>query len=348
MRAAMMPVDGAGHEPPSAIRRVLAWLARLPLLTEAQLGALAGEEDQQVRALLRLLAQQGLVQSVIADSPEFAEALRLYHLTKAGERAAARRVGVGVTDLARSLPMERDEHLSRLARVETAVGVTDTLAMLADAARRAERADGTAPALDDAGGTHWAPHRGRPDVFPPSCEAWVRLRAGNLRATALLAWDRAGAPRAHRRARIAAWYRADERRDAPWGPSLPPILMVCPHQEVAAQWHDLVDASAASRGRPLLRIGVTTVSELVCQGPLAHVWRRPHDGTRVGLADILTWQDMPLTLTWPEPTVSMTHQLAFDLSTANGGDEDVRQHAPSRAGAETLCLEPVMNCSLLR
>lgn len=339
MRAATMPAASAASESGPAMTRALGWLARLVLLTEAQLGALLGldEDEWQVRGLLGALGRERLVGSVIVDSPEFPEALRLYHLTDAGVRTVAGHMGVSVADLADRLPVRLEEFLARLARVETALGVADALAMLADAAHGSDPGGSATVTLVDAGGTHWAPHRGRAAVSLPGIEAWVRLRAGSLRATALLAWDRAGAPRGHRRERVTAWYRADEGRDARWGTSLPPLLVVCPDDRLADQWGSLFDGSAARRGRDLLRAAITTWPELANRGPLAPIWRRPSRCSRADLAELLVWEGETALHAQPDVVRGVSHlprrqdQPLFGNATA--GLAGTMQVMGSRVGA---------------
>jgi hypothetical protein len=298
MHGATTPAAGADTE--RLIRAALAWLARLPLLTEPQLSLLLGCGDGAARTALCELHRCRLASSVVVDSPEFIEPLRLHHLTVAGVEAVAQQLGVGRACLAERLPVTRDELLIRLARVETAVGLTDVIAALADDLRYpAAAGNGAEIALDDAAGTLWAPHRGRLSAFPESVEAWMRFGAGSMRATMLLAWDRAGAPRAHRRERAAAWYRADELQDAPWGPTLPPLVVVCPDERVIAHWEALLDGSAARRGRTVLQVAYTTATELLIHGPLARIWRLLGGSRRVALRDVLAWNDMASARRWP-------------------------------------------------
>jgi hypothetical protein len=298
MHGATMPNVATTHS--TRIGAALGWLARLPLLTEGQLGVLLGQGDWDIRALLRELGRQELVSAASLDSPEFAEALRLYSLTGSGIDALARQMDLEPAVLAARLPVARAELLARLARVETAVGIADTLAMLVDDLRR-RVADGTrvGVTLADAGTTHWAPQRGCPRLAPPAVEAWGTLRVGGLQAPFLLAWDRAGAPRAHRRDRVAAWYRADEERSAPWGPELPPVLVVCPAERTVAQWRALVWASAERRGRGCLRTGVTTVAAVTTRGPLGPIWRWSRDDVEREPFDVLVWHGTPSSTTKP-------------------------------------------------
>ncbi len=280
----------------------LGWLARLPLLTATQLGGLLGRDEYTARALLAAAHGQGLVARVVVDSPEFPAALRLHYLTVAGVATWAHALGLAPAALTNRWPVSRAELLTRLVRVETAVGLADTLAMLATDLDRAAgsggsgRPGGVAGAgvrLEDAGTAWWTPRRGQPARVPPGVEAWAHPRVGGSRARFGLAWDRAGAPRAHRRARVAAWHRADERRDAPWGATLPPVLMVCPDVDAVAQWHDLLDSGAVRRGRALLPVVCATLPDLVAHGPLGRVWRRP-GGVPIPLQDLCLWEVAPV------------------------------------------------------
>lgn len=287
MHGAMTRGAGAMHE--GCVQIALGWLARLPLLTEAQLGVLLGVDEWDARAVSSELRRRGMSGSVMVDSPEFDAALRLSYLTDRGVAALARVTNMSLATLTDRVPVARTELLARLARLETAVGIADTVAMLADdLRRRSATADGTGMVLDDAGTTRWASHRGQLSGMPPAIEGWGQVRVGSMRASFLLAWDRAGAPRAHRRDRVAAWYRSDDASGAPWGPALPPVLIVCPDERIVAQWLDLLDASAARRNRTFLRVGLATVAELHTRGPLAQVWRRPGGG-REALLDMMSW-----------------------------------------------------------
>lgn len=301
------------------IRATLAWLTRLPLLTEAQFSLLLGCGDGAARTALGNLHRRRLASSIVVDSPEFMEPLRLHYLTDAGAGAPAARSAVGCAPRAEVAPAARAELLAHLARVETAVGIADSVAMLADDLRRYGGDEGGAAiALEDAGSARWALHRGRMPATPPGVEAWARLRAGSLRATVLLAWDRAGAPRAHRRARLAAWYRADDDPEAPWGASLPPLLLVCPNARIIAEWEELLDGSAARRGRGLLRAACTTVPELTIRGPLDRIWRCP-DGARAALLDLLVWEDAAAVRVRPSVTWAMWRPVRRQAPSASGG-----------------------------
>jgi hypothetical protein len=337
MRGAMMPSAGTGAERLSG--EALAWIARLPLLTEAQLGQLLGIGDWTVRSMLGELRRHRLVTSVVADSPEFVEPLRLYHLTNAGTDVVAQQLGAGRTDGDCELPATRDELLARLIRAEATVGLADVIAMLADALRdHAVSNHGRGISLDAAGSTLWAPHRGRSSAFPESADAWVRLRVGSLRATVLLAWDRASVPRAHRRARVAAWYRADDTPHAPWGASLPPVLVVCPNDRAVAEWTNLFDTSAGRRGRDLLRAAATTLPELAARGPLDQVWRQAGSGVRTTLPEMLTWRALEsVGAVWPsvEPAIGQQPRRQVPRVIHGTADRSPGEMPMERSGTST-------------
>lgn len=289
MRGATTRDGSADHERTGAA--ALRWLARLVLLTERQLAIMVGRDEWDTRTVLRELRGRGLVASVIVDSPEFREALRLYHLTHAGVVVLVDQADLESDVLPDVASVVRAELLAHLARVETAVGVADAVTMVANDLRRpAGDCRSAAIVLEDAGSTGWAPHRGWPIARMPQVEAWARLRAGSLSATVHLAWDRVGAPRAHRRARVAAWYRADENRAATRRIVLPPVLVICPDESAMAEWSALIDESAARRGRSLLSAALTTVSMFTTHGPLERIWRRPGDHDAIGLLDLLVWE----------------------------------------------------------
>lgn len=299
MPEATMPIAVSSTD--AEVGDALLWLARLPLLTEAQAGRLLDRDEVDARALLRVLRRRGLAADLSVDSPEFPEALRLSHLTDAGVDALASGLGVRPVDLQNWLPVTRAELLARLARVETAVGVADTLAMLAAELRGSPAVGGAGVRLEAAGTTHWAPHRGRPSLTPPAVEAWGRLRVGSLRAHILLAWDRASAPRAHRRTRVAGWYRADDQPGTS-NPVVTPTLIICSSTGATAEWESLLDRSAERRGRGRLRYALTVVTDLTAHGPLARIWRCPGDGKQVDLSTVLDWRATASVSDWPAVT----------------------------------------------
>lgn len=313
---------------------ILHWLARFPLLGEDHLQALIGCDERSMARHLAVLRAHDLIGTVTPDSPEFACPQRLYHLTAMGAAATADAVGMSLVELAKRLPVGRSELLARLVRVETVVAVAGFVAALAEELRGEDEAG-----LEDAWGTHWASSAGLPTV-PPLVEACVRVHAGSASASFLLAWDRAGAPAAHRIRRIAAWSRADEERDAAWGPSLRAILVVCPDERTASHWAFAVQRSAARRGRPALPLSLTLTSEVAAYGPLHAHWRQLGERRATGLLDRLAWRTGPLACQGrPAPRIAVSRPTSAAPATPpqaekrlGTGYRSVTQATPGRSG----------------
>lgn len=287
MRAAM-PRSACSSDD-QYLSAALSWVARFPLLGEAEFAALLGADDWTTAAVLREVRRRDMVASVLVDSPEFEASERLFYLTDSGVAALAERMHTHPDIVRHAFPVSRAELLARLARLETAVSVARFVATLADNLRR----HGDGITLEEAWSTHWAPRQvGRTDE-PPGVEAYGRLRQGAHVAAFALAWDRAAAPYPHRRQRVAAWYRADDLRDAPWGRALPPVLVICADDRLITEWTQAAARSADRRRREALRLAVARSDDLNVRGPLRARWWGPGGGRCVTLLDLLAWRVVP-------------------------------------------------------
>jgi DNA-binding MarR family transcriptional regulator len=283
MHAATHAINANGD----AAAMLLWWLGCLPVMEEEQLQAILGVDRWTMTGALRDLGQGGLTGWLVVDSPEFAAPRRVHYLTGAGTSALARMLGCTGSELEQSLPIDRRELLSRITRVETALGIADFIVALAAGLR-----DEQAACLVEARGSHWA--RRRQPASVPAVDAHVRLRLWETSAGFGLVWDRAASPAAYRRRRVAAWYRADDAHHRT-GQTMPPVLIVCPTERTVDDWTGAVERSAARRARELLPIALATADDVAAQGPLASGWRRPGSDRRLDLLDCLAWRTAPAT-----------------------------------------------------
>ncbi|MDP2950540.1 MAG: replication-relaxation family protein [Chloroflexota bacterium] len=280
MKAIAPAADARGAD---TLARALLWLGRLPFLEEEGLAALLGVDRFVAQRALASLGEAGWTDWVVPASPEL-DARRFYYLTEAGVDALARAMGADREDVESRYAVSRRELLARVARVETAAALNAFFADMAEVVREDEEVT-----LEDARSLPWTRCPGG-RWWPPGVEAYGALRSGCWRAPFFVAWDRAGAPMAHRRMRVAGWYAylASERN--PWGvEGLPPILMVCPSEREATQWGLAVESSADRRRIAPLAVYIGTASEIFGLGALGAVWRRPDGQRRATLVDRLRW-----------------------------------------------------------
>lgn len=261
----------------------LLWLARLPFLEEEGLAALLGVDGFAAHKAVASLHEAGWADWIMPTSPEL-DARRFYYLTQGGVHALARAMGANMEDIESRYAVRRRELLARMARLETAAALN---AFFADAAQVVREDEDVS--LDEARSLPWT----RCPVarwWPPGVEACGSLRSGCWHAPFFVAWDRAGAPTAHRRTRVAGWYAYLVSKGNPWGvDGLPPILVVCPSEREAAQWGLAVESSADRRGIAPLAAYVGTASEVFRLGALGAVWRRADGHRRAALVDRLRW-----------------------------------------------------------
>jgi hypothetical protein len=281
----MHAVTRANSANDDAAIALLWWLACLPVIEEEHLQAIVGIDRWTLGGALRDLGRGGLTAWLVVDSPEFAAPRRVHYLTDAGTSALARMLGCTAADLEQLLPVGRRELLSRITRTETALGIASFIAALAVGLRDEETA-----CLVEARASHWAWRS--PPASLPAVEAQVRLRVGETSAGFSLVWDRAAAPAAQRRRRVAAWYHADDAHHRT-GQTIPAVLIVCPNERTIGDWTAAVERSAARRARELLPIALTTADDVAAQGPLALCWRRLGSDRRLDLLDCLSWRATP-------------------------------------------------------
>jgi hypothetical protein len=261
----------------------LLWLARLPFLEEEGLAALLGVDGFVAQKALARLREAGWTDWVIPTSPEL-DPRRFYYLTEDGVDALARAMGASREDVESRYAIGRRELLARVARLETAAALNAFFADIAEVIREDEEVS-----LDEARSLPWTRCPGA-RWWPPGVEAYGALRSGCWQAPFFVAWDRAGAPMAHRRMRVAGWYAYLVSEGNPWGvDGLPPILVVCPSEREAAQWGLAVQSSADRRHIASLAVYIGIASEVFGLGGLGAVWRRPDGRRRATLADRLRW-----------------------------------------------------------
>ena len=125
--------------------------------------------------------------------------------------------------------------------------------------------------------------------FPAGAEAYACLRMVSARAPLFVAWDRAGAPAAHRRLLLARWAEFWESSGL-WGRGgAPPVLVAAAGPDELGQWGEAARARAEAAGvaLPLL---LTTVAELEVSGASGAIWRTPDARDPAPLAERLYWR----------------------------------------------------------
>jgi DNA-binding PadR family transcriptional regulator len=250
---------------------------------------LLGLGEREARSLLSGLHHRGWLESTQAESPDL-EPGRSYALSRQGAQALAAALGLAPQKLELAFPTAETELAQRLGRIEIMVGVNRIVAELAAALDREEAVE-----LED---LRALPSR-RPSWawWPADVQAYGCLRAGEIVAPFFIAWDRAGAPTAHRRKRVASWSRFRDS-EQPWGhDGIPSILIVCPSEKETLEWEQAVLASAGRRSSKPLPVLLTEVDAVFAADPLEEVWRRAGDLQESSLTDLLAWRwSMP-----PEP-----------------------------------------------
>jgi len=260
----------------------VSWLARLPFLGADELSLLLAATRPQAMKLLGKLRRLGWVEHVETSSPEL-EPDRLYALTEGCLPTMAQRLELSGGELEMSFPVGRKETLERLVRLETAVGLNRFAAELVVGAR-----DDVEVELEDVRSLPW--WRPTQAWWPPNVEGYGCLRWGPWHAPFFVAWDRAGAPRFHRKRRVASWYTFRDTHH-PWGrDDIPPILVVCPGQAEAEQWSRALLASCDRREVAPLPVFLADVASVLREGPLGPVWRRPDGRVRAHLCERLVWR----------------------------------------------------------
>ena len=167
--------------------------------------------------------------------------------------------------------------LARLQRLETVAGLNRFLTELVVATVPDIELD-----LADAQSIPWTASR-TDSCWPPDVEAYACLKWLNWSLPAFIAWDRAAAPPAHRRKRVAGWYTyALSRR---WDTM--PILVVCPGEREADEWAQAIVNSADRRGCPPLTAFLTT-ARAAQTDPTGEIWRKAQGLAEASLFDRLT------------------------------------------------------------
>ena len=184
----------------------LQWFARLPLLRADDVQTLTGAHEADVRRALEALARFGWIERVRASSPEFDEEYARFVLRDVAVPAFIQTFQLDEEEARRSWPIGRNENLAHVSHLEITDYVNGLLVSLVDCHRDALTAVVDVRAL---------PHsrRDAESWWPRDVEGYGCLAYGNRFAHFFVAWDRAGAPSVHRRARVRAWYDAAQAYD---------------------------------------------------------------------------------------------------------------------------------------
>lgn len=119
-----------------------------------------------------------------------------------------------------------------------------------------------------------------------------------------IAWDAAGAPDAHRRARVRSWYDALAAADH-WGSGqLPPILLVCPGRAQERVWRDAIVSTARRRDAYPLSVAVTT-PEAAGSDDVLGEWYWLDEEATLTIEDVLVPRKLQPPLTAPRPRLDL-------------------------------------------
>lgn len=264
----------------------LGWFLRLPLLGAYELAMLMDEDEEDARRLIAELSDAGWLEYGVVSSPEV-EPDRLFFVSAGGLSVLASALDCSTRALTDCLPVGARNIRACWQRVEITVGVNRFLAEMVAATRRSSR-------LRLASMLHLPRCSRQPVWFPRDVEAYVCLRVGQTYAPFFVAWDRAGAPIAHRRKRISAWH--DFRRShQPWGyEGMPSIAVLGANPATSRQWEQALLSAGANRDEPSLPALVTEIDSLFSADPLDVIWRAPLSRGYMPLAEQLRWrQDIP-------------------------------------------------------
>ncbi len=227
------------HEQRTLEARTLRWIARLPLLREADFPVVTGAHEADTRRALHTLRRLGWIERVRVHSPEFDDHTRYLLRVEAVPQFAAV-FQLEEAEVRRNWPVGWSENLAHVTHVEITDLVNGLIVAVVEHYRDTDVALVDVRALPHArrDATSWS---------PPNVEAYGCLRFGEQFAHFFVAWDRVAAPGAHRRARVRAWYDSAEARNH-WGEGrLPTILLVVPSREQEAEWDGAVSATAERR-----------------------------------------------------------------------------------------------------
>lgn len=266
-----------GDERAALLARGLEWVRRLPLLRDRELGLLLGLAEADARFLLWDLARELRVTSTAHSSAELDPRARLWFAcADAGDPTTS------------GAPSRRADLLDRIARIEITAGVNRLLARVGADARDAHGAElAAATSLPFA-----APRSER--WWPPGVEAYGCLRAGRLSAPFFVAWDRPGAPDAHRRQRVANWALAHDDVTRAWtDTAIPPVLVVCADERSRVVWEREIERRAERSEGVGPHVLVTTALEVRDAGEAAAIWRAPGRPDATPLVEGLRWAECP-------------------------------------------------------
>jgi hypothetical protein len=256
-------------------------LARHPLLTSDQIGALLDTSHRRVSALQMGLVRRGWLKQLKTDASVLNPTtgrLRLFELTLAGTRQSLRRLGLQSTEAARHHGYLA--HSSRVRRrmlrhLAHTVGANQFFVDLVLAARRVTRAGGDDSLLEWRSAAACARGRCRPDSF--GC-----YRRGDARCGFFLEYDRATERPREYAAKLDAYYRfRDTGAAAREFVSFPTVLVISTSVRAEDQIaYQAYLAAERNGGRPLpVLLTTTDLVRVTVFGILGPVWRTPSPAT---------------------------------------------------------------------
>lgn len=268
----------------------LRWIARLPLLREADFPLVTGAHEADTRRALQTLRRLGWIERVRVHSPEFDDHTRYLLRAEAVPQFAAV-FQLEEEEVRHNWPVGWRENLAQVTHIEITDLVNGLLVSMVEHYRDTDVALIDVRALPHArrDATSWS---------PPHMEAYGCLRFGEQLAHFFVAWDRVAAPTAHRRARVRAWHDCAEARNH-WGERrLPTILLVVPSRPLEAEWDGAVSATAERRDTAELDVIVTDEEDA---GDVSgKTWHTLGRAGAVTLTASLGWGRTPLPFRLPQ------------------------------------------------
>lgn len=259
---------------------VLLWIASLPFVEDVTLAQILDIPVDDVRTFRRRLADRGLVERVAATGLT-PEASRVTCVRAAAVRVLARAAGLSEEELCRRLPVQRADLESRLPRTGIEARLYQLVGMIAAHLRTIDGAvvaEARSLPIVGARGERW---------WPRLADVYLQLAHDGAHAALFLAWDSAGAPDLHRRARARAWLSEVEAEGDP----ATQVLVVCPGDREMRVWADALQRGGRRDGGATAEVLLTTVAALSDEGVGADVWRVAGADATWAFLDRLEWRD---------------------------------------------------------
>lgn len=233
---------------------VLAWVANLPLVSEAELALLTRQPAPAVGALLAELARTGWLDWVSPRSPELPDVKR-YVLTPGAAQFESTLRPLD-SNAPQATHLRWNDTLRRITCIELVASLNAASAWLVAGAQHHE-------GLGNMSARAFPLTRHQDSMWPAEVHAGLsleQLEDSWSPADLYLAVARAGLPRTHVRAVVAGWYNHRQPEAVPRRPV--PTLLICPDEATEVAWIDAVRDAAERRGLRTLPVFAVQAASL--------------------------------------------------------------------------------------